>query len=238
MSFFEPPPPLPEPSPQPPYRPWHGPPAAVVGRTVALDLMIGRSEKAAVWIPALTVYDDGFEFGVEIRHRLDDDAFLHPFFMHHHLRRPSSSAEGTDELPPELLLLGMEFADGRKATNLGSPVPWPTQEDPEAMPEGPSLQPSGGGGGGGGRWRHGYYGWPLPPDGPLAFVCEWPAANIAQTRTEIDGGLLCSAAPGTVVLWDDDKAGGSRGSAYGTFQQVHAVAHPAPAPAEGTPESS
>jgi hypothetical protein len=190
-----------------------------------------------VWIPALTVYEDGFEFAVEIRHRLDEDAFLHPFFMHHHLRRSRQSAEGANELPPELLRLGMEFADGRRATNLGAPMPWVTQEDPQAMPEGPSLQPSGGGGGGGGRWRHGYYGWPLPPEGALAFVCEWPAADIAQTRTEIDSGLLRTAAPAAVVLWDEDQTPGQRGGGYGSVQHLQAVARPAPTAGEGSPES-
>ena len=28
--------------------------------------------------------------------------------------------------------------------------------------------------------------WPLPPIGPLFFVCEWPAAGIPLTRVEVD----------------------------------------------------
>lgn len=44
-SFFEPPPPPPERPPQPPRRPWAGARDAVIGKTVALNLVIGRSEK-------------------------------------------------------------------------------------------------------------------------------------------------------------------------------------------------
>ena len=50
------------------------------------------------------------------------------------------------------------------------------------------------GGGGGGRWRQSYWVWPLPPSGPLAFVCEWSAASIPVTRREIDAQLVLDAA--------------------------------------------
>lgn len=219
MSFFEPPPPPPEPPPQPPRRPWQGPPDGVIGHTIPLNLIIGRAEKAAVWIPALTVYPDGFEFEVEIRHRLDDEQFEHPFFMAHHPRhRRRASGE---ELPAELLRLGIEFSDGRKATNLGGPH-WLRSEESEAEPTGPLLQPSGGGGGGGGRWRHGFYVWPLPPAGALAFVCEWPAAKIELTRSGVDANPLRAAAADAVMLWED---GPGRGSGRGvSTQYIRAVA--------------
>jgi hypothetical protein len=221
MSFFEPPPPPPEPPPQPPRRPWQGPPDGVVGHTIPLNLVIGRAEKAAVWIPALTVYPDGFEFEVEIRHRLDDEQFEHPFFMAHHPRHRRRAT--SEELPAELLRLGVEFSDGRKATNLGAPH-WLRPEDPDAEPEGPLLQPSGGGGGGGGRWRHGFYVWPLPPAGPLTFVCEWPAATIELTRSEIATDSLRAAAAAAVVLWTDEP---DRGSGRGvTTQYMRSVARP------------
>lgn len=67
-SFFEPPPPLPEPPREPPRPRWAGAPDAEIGRAVALNLMLGRADKAAVWISAATVYTDGFEFDLEIRH--------------------------------------------------------------------------------------------------------------------------------------------------------------------------
>lgn len=37
--------------------------------------------------------------------------------------------------------------------------------------------------------------------GPLAFVCEWPALGISETRTEIDAQLILDAASQSIVLW-------------------------------------
>jgi hypothetical protein len=42
--------------------------------------------------------------------------------------------------------------------------------------------------------------WPLPPDGPLSFVCEWPVAGVELTRTEIDAALIIAAASRAQVI--------------------------------------
>jgi hypothetical protein len=204
---FEPPPQPPEPPPQPLRRPWHGAPHGEIGRAVALNLIPGRSDKAALWISAATVYTDGFEFEVEIRHRLDEE-LLDPFFMHvHHLRRRGRSAEGLD---PGLLRFGIQFSDGGKATNLPDRPPF--RGDPDEVPDGPVLWPGGGGGGGGGRWRTAFWVWPLPPEGALTFVCEWPIADIPETRTDIDSALIRDAAAAAVALWPEDESGDASGT--------------------------
>lgn len=225
MAFFEPPPPPPEAPPRPPRRPWHGPPDNVVGRTVALNLLLGRSDKATLWIASATVYSEGFEFDVELRHRLDEGEVEHPFFMHHPRRRRQQT-EGP--LDPDLVRFGMEFSDGRKATNLGSQLPLPLPGDPDTPPVGPVLSPSRGGGGGGGRWHHGFWAWPLPPEGPLAFVCEWPIADIPETRSEVDSALIRDAAAEVVELWPEQKASGSvgHGGQYTMLQSVRAQPRP------------
>jgi hypothetical protein len=216
-SFFEPPPPPPEPPPPPP-RPslpaWFGPPDAVVGSAVALNLVIGRSDKAAIWISAVTVYPEGFVFDIEIRHRLG-----------RHLIDPldfRGSRPRTEELDPELLRIGIAFSDGRKATTLGPgrPHPYTMREAPDAEPEGPILSVSGGSGGGGGHWQQGFWVWPLPPEGPLAFVCEWPAAGIPETRNEIDSALVRDAASDAFPLWSDTETLGEsgEGASYETHQ--------------------
>jgi hypothetical protein len=206
VSFFEAPPPPPEPPPQPPRRPWRQPSDAVVGRTVALNLIVGRSDNAALWIPSTAVYPEGFEFEVEIR--LDEGEIEHPFFMHHPRRRRQQQA---GELDPDLVRFGIEFSDGRKATNLGGHMPFAMPDEPDAPPPEPLLAPSRGGGGGGGRWHHGFWVWPLPPDGPLVFVCEWPVAGIGETRTEIDSALIRDAAAEVVELWPEESGSGPVG---------------------------
>lgn len=223
-SFFEPPPP-PEPAEQPPRRPWHGPSDAVVGQALAFSLVLGRSEKAALWIPSLVVYPDGFEFSVEIRHRLDEEEFEHPLFMHpHRYRRRRRQPE--EELDPYFVRLGIEFSDGGKATNLDERMPFAMPGEPDEPPKGPVLSPCGGGGGGGGRWHYNFWVWPLPPEGSLAFVCEWPVADILETRQEIDSAPIQDAAASAVVLWPDEHRSGS-GNAT-TWQTMRATSSSPP----------
>jgi hypothetical protein len=38
----------------------------------------------------------------------------------------------------------------------------------------------------------------------LTFVCEWPALGIAETRVDLDAGLLHAAAARAVRLWPED----------------------------------
>jgi hypothetical protein len=54
----------------------------------------------------------------------------------------------------------------------------------------------GGGSGGVGGWDEQYWVAPLPPPGPVAFVCEWPAAGIALTRGEVDAAAFTADGDG------------------------------------------
>ena len=223
-SFFDAPPP-----PDPPGRLWAGRrEAAVIGKTVALNLVIGRSDKAALWIPALTASADGFEFGLELRHDLEEEEFGHPFFFDHHPRRRRRTSEGG--LDPELLRFGVQFSDGRKATNIDSHIPSRTGRDNPA--DGPVLMGRGGGGGQG-RWRQDFSVSPLPPAGPLAFVCEWPIAAIPETRNEIDSALVRDAASEAVLLWAGTETAEDPGS--WTTQQVALTPEPPEPPDQPDP---
>jgi hypothetical protein len=180
-----------------------GVPGGVVGRTVALNLVLGQSNKAVVWIPSVTVYPDGFELHLEIRQR-DEEGWSDQFgLLHHRARRRTDG-----ELDPELLRFGIELSDGRKATNVN---PGTGPRDRDTPPAGPILSGGDGGGGGlaggGARLHYTHWVWPLPPEGPLAFVCEWPIADIPETKTQIDSALLHDAAVETVTLWPDTEAG-------------------------------
>jgi len=86
----------------------------------------------------------------------------------------------------------------------------------------------GDGGGGGGRWSQGYWVWPLPPEGPLAFVCEWPIADISETRTEIDSALLRDAAGDAVTVWPENEGEASHGRASTTGAVQRVVLTPEP----------
>jgi hypothetical protein len=53
-------------------------------------------------------------------------------------------------------------------------------------------------------WEVAVWVWGLPPPGPLAFVCEWPARHIPESRAVIDARLVLDAAGRVVPIWRDE----------------------------------
>jgi hypothetical protein len=43
--------------------------------------------------------------------------------------------------------------------------------------------------------------WGLPPPGPLAFVCAWPAGQLPASGVEIDARLVLEAAGRAAPVW-------------------------------------
>jgi hypothetical protein len=162
-----------------------GAPRGVLPGTAPIELVLARNARAAVAVTKFGACPEGFDFDLVVL-AADREEELDPMVMGY-MRRPGRRG-GTQE---EMLRFGMQFADGSKVTNLSGPrfgAPGGGERPP-----GPVLQGNGGGGGGG-EWHHRYWVWPLPPPGPLAFVCEWPAAGIELTRVEIDAQPLIDAA--------------------------------------------
>jgi hypothetical protein len=189
--FFEPPPPPPEP--QQVYRPppWIAPPAAYLGAPLPLRFILARTEAVVVAVQRATAYPTGVDLSLAVRRRNarrsgPDEP---PFGYHHELG---------GKLKDEILRFGVQFADGRKATSLGG---FPRLHDKE--PSGAVLSPHGGGGGGS-RWDFAFWLYPLPPAGPLAFVCEWPSEGIALTRHEIDAEVILEGAGRAELLWEEE----------------------------------
>ena len=165
--------------------PWLGPPQGELPGVVPFELVLARTERVAVCLAALRAYTTGFVIDL-LTLTAEDDEELDPGLFPHHRRGGTTDA----------LRFGLEFSDGRRATNLGPPL-----GGPPASPEGPVLHPRGGGGGGG-RWHQEQWVWPLPPPGPLAFVCEWPAVGIEVTRTEVDAQAILDASRRAQVIFD------------------------------------
>jgi hypothetical protein len=196
MSFFEPPPRTTAPvfravAVSPPA--WLGPPHNVLPGIAPVELMIARTQDTVVAIAGIQAYPKGFGFTLNLRLRTvsarEEQQF--PYLL------DRVGFEG-NALPDAFLRFGVQFADGRKATNLDHP-PY----DPEGpAPDRPVLHQHGGGGGA--SWDLEQWVWPLPPAGPFAFVCEWPGRGIAESRAEIDAGVMLDAAGRAVTLWPDD----------------------------------
>ncbi len=193
MGFFDNHPAAAPPEPdEPPAPPVWDKPDGAIGVLAADQFVLGRSDDAAIAITGLTAFTTGFEFTLTALLRRHD---RHGRTFHFNLRRPYLEDDG---LPDEFIRLGLQFADGTVATNLDrSPF------DLEGIePVGPLLWERGGGGGGR-RYDQGYWVWPLPPAGPLTFVCAWPAKGIPESRAEIDAQPILDAATRATVLWPD-----------------------------------
>jgi hypothetical protein len=163
---------------------WSAPSLYLPGRLPS-DFVLASTGDHAVLVADIACYPSGFGFEVRTVGRYyddEDDPDAHFDLMS--MRRRSSGAE----LPPALLRFGIAFSDGRKATTLNAPQWGRDSEGP-----GPNLHITGGGGGGS-TWTCEMWVTPLPPDGPVAFVCEWPAFGIGETRRSIPGARIRRAA--------------------------------------------
>jgi hypothetical protein len=193
MSFFEPPPPHEEPEwhPQPD---WAQSPDNQLGTSVPLRLLLVRTPSLALLVDQFVTYTTGFSFRLAGRSRLGAQLAD---------RRRFETVFGPAQGDMTGLLLGIEFANGRKATNLRH---GPTQDDDP----GPVLMGAGGGAGGG-RFDLGFWVWPLPPDGPLAFAVQWTAQGIELTRAEVEASPLRAAGALSEPLWPERDRGGGGG---------------------------
>ncbi len=186
---------------------------------VALELVLARNEKVAVCVTRLAGYPTGFEFDLVTmaapgQRELDLDPMLFG-------RRRRLVRRGEQELDPELLRIGVQFADGAKATNTGG---FYHDQEPPAGP----VMHSGGGGGGGSSWRQHMWVWPLPPPGPVAFVCEWPTVKIPLSRAELDAQTILDAAGRAQVIFPEPDHSSSEGNwtSYAPIQNIRPSAQP------------
>ncbi|MFJ5612077.1 hypothetical protein ACIQCJ_22135 [Streptomyces sp. NPDC093221] len=197
MSFFqdvpEPPTaPEPEPRPRPPWeRSVYVLPASVPG-----DVVLLRSDRAAVWIGGLRAYPNGFVFHLRavLRRTPANGAWLgNPLDGRSNPLRPPE--------PQSNLRLGLRYADGRRvATQGGMPVPWPGDDDTEAI-----RLISQGGGGSGLTWEASFWTYPLPPDGPVTVFTSWLDAGVREASVELDGAAIRAAGGRAVRLWPQDE---------------------------------
>ncbi|MCW2976062.1 MAG: hypothetical protein JWM06_1343 [Actinomycetia bacterium] len=193
MSFFEPPPPR-EPLVVRREPEWLGPPDNVLPYPFPLSLILAREARVAVQLHSGRAYRNGFEFALTLRRREERLGIGgNPFQAWH-------DVQDTGVIPEEALRLGVEFSDGAKATVFDGYRFFATEE----RPTGPVLIQRGGSGGMR-TWELGFWVWPLPPAGTLAFVAEWPSEQVALTRVEIDANLIREAAAKAEELWPDDN---------------------------------
>jgi hypothetical protein len=190
LSFFEPLPPPPDPLPRVPQPPWRAPPENELGTSVPLRLLIAKNDEFAIAIVEVVAYLSGFRF--ELVHLVSPTA---EDLDHKVTMRLSGSGLDT---PSEQFRFGVEFSDGRKATNT---LPWAQFDDEPDI----TLIPRGGGGGGR-SWRQSYWVYPLPPPGALIVAVARPSRGIPEQTHTLDAEPIIEAAASSIVLWDDRRS--------------------------------
>lgn len=161
-------------------RPWD-PPETEIPAIVPIDtLLLGRSEQTAIAITGMLAYSNGFEISVTRLIRPDV---------------PGSDEDPVPGSPREMLSfpLRLQLSDGRAVTS---------GRAPDAEPAGPILRSRGGGGTSHYalmRW----WAWPLPPSGPLEFICQ---LGTGEARVGIDAQLILDAAQRTFHVWPNDES--------------------------------
>jgi hypothetical protein len=190
MSFFDDMPPA-EPEPRV-HHPWDLPVAEFPAVVPSGPLMLGRTERAAVAITGISAYSAGFEIFVTARFRPGAGGAPGP--------GDRISAGPEPAAPRRSFRFGLQFADGTRVIGQhGGPGPGDDTE-----PAGPILRTFlGGGGPRSSFWR--WWSWPLPPAGPMEFVCEWPALGIPETRARLDARLIRDAAAHSIRLWSGEE---------------------------------
>jgi hypothetical protein len=174
-------------------------PDEVIPGSLPGEVMLVRTGQVAITIGSVLAYPNGFGFTAHVRRRGgDEDQPGNPDPFNRHGQRGQQD---------NALRLGILYADGRRGATIGGHW-WPhKQDDPERL----VVQP-GGGGGNDRRWDGDFWVHPLPPDGPVTFVASWPEYGVPETRAQLDGSAIRTAAERAVILWPEQPEAQPEGS--------------------------
>ena len=161
--------------------------ASEVGEPVPIRFVLGRSDRATIRVRHMVAFSNGFQFEVIATYQPSAGRMgWDPMMGLAGLRGRPGDEYG--HLSDEHLRLGIEFAGGGKASNVGPPVVEPSSSDPRT----PSLKGIDGGADVG-LVRAIFWVSPLPDPGPLVFRCEWPKYGVPLTRYQVDATSIREA---------------------------------------------
>jgi hypothetical protein len=196
VSFFPPDPPEDEnEGPEREPAPWWKPSDAEFAPLFPIDATIAVNENVAIIVAAVRVYSNGVEFVIDRR-----------------IRRGRASSQEWREmqskihdrfvrLHPERLRYGVLLGDGQQVI-VGSP---PRVHG--VVPEKHTLNRTSGGSTGSEdfyRADDAMWLWPLPPEGPVEVVVQWPAFDVPESRVVLDSVPLRELASQARPVWGED----------------------------------
>lgn len=190
MSYFEVPP-------EPDLGEWRPPewftaPRDELGVEIVVDEPVARSETASITLRSIIAFSNGFE--VRLLGEWAKDG-LGP--IEDHVVHPHSE---------QFLRIAVEYADGRRATNMDYALQDDSDSGDDESDETPPDAPYIG-------QQHPqffsrathreltYWIWSIPAAGDVTLVCEWPAVKIPVTRMSIDGDNIREASTRSRKLW-------------------------------------
>lgn len=163
----------------------YSPPRNEVPVTVAFDAELLAGDGVALFCSGLHVYSTGFRVRLELRVR--------------EWQRGDRVFEAFHGEGPDRVLVGVEYADGRRGRNVG----WRAGPD-VVVRDGEVSVMDRGGSGGDGTADADYFVAPLPPPGPARLVCAWPSRGLADTVTELPADEIAAASERVRQLWPVD----------------------------------
>jgi len=161
-------------------RPWHTPQTELPAIVPIDTLPFGPPGHTAIAITGLSAFSSGFEIFITQLVRPD-----HPGFD------PDPVAGAISG--PLSFEISLRLSDGLTVTTGKSPG--------DAEPDGPILRRRGGGGTSHYRQMR-WWAWPLPPSGPLEFICH---LGTIESRVVIDAQLILDAARHSVRAWPAEE---------------------------------
>lgn len=166
-------------------RPWDPPETEFPALVPVSTLQFDRSAQNAIAVTGVWAYSNGFEFFVTRLIRPDAPGFDED---------PVPGASRGTLAERQSFQISLQLADGSTVSSGRSAG--------DAEPARPILQ-SRGGGGSSHRVVLRWWAWPLPPGGPLEFICQ---LGTGETRVSMDAQLILDASQQSVRVWPEDEA--------------------------------
>jgi hypothetical protein len=159
-----------------------------VPAVVPVSTVLARTESSALVLTGVQVFSTGIAFTVVLRCRPEalpaDEVDLGGLMWR---GRPGQGPE---------LLVGVEFADGRRASSLSGRDPFGAPVAAETL-----VLTQGSGSGQQLSVEQEWWLSPLPPAGPLRLVVRCGLFGLPETAVELDGAAIRAASEEVVVLW-------------------------------------
>jgi hypothetical protein len=176
------------------------PPDDELGVAVPLRAVLASDANCVIGLIDCVAFSTGFEFSISARTKKE----IRPEDMGFGPPPPYGPDRSNRELK-----VGIQFANGATAMTGHHPSPefmagWKLHAEGGAPnpADGPILSPRSGGGGGK-RYDFRYFVWPLPGEGKMTFICEWPAVGLAPTVHEVEAAAISRAGTTSPKIWTD-----------------------------------